>query len=100
MIFHREDTQSTTNTLTPQNSLVYCCSLRRSGEIGRRARLKIWWGRPRVGSSPTFGRFLKALNLNHPISLGNQKIKPWLLARGLRANDQHQRKPHKHRLLA
>jgi hypothetical protein len=28
---------------------------RRSGGIGRRAGLKIRWGKPRVGSSPTFG---------------------------------------------
>ena len=27
----------------------------RGGETGRRARLKIWWGQPRVGSSPTLG---------------------------------------------
>src|SRR6476469_1401764 len=28
---------------------------RRSGGTGRRAGLKIRWGKPRVGSSPTFG---------------------------------------------
>ena len=27
----------------------------RGGETGRHARLKIWWGQPRVGSSPTLG---------------------------------------------
>ena len=37
-----------------------CCSpflaaRRRSGEIGIHARLKILWGQPRVGSSPTCG---------------------------------------------
>ena len=32
--------------------------LGRSGEIGRRARLKIWCPRGRVGSSPTFGTSL------------------------------------------
>ncbi len=30
-------------------------NLGRRDEIGRRARLKIWWGQPRVGSSPTAG---------------------------------------------
>ena len=29
----------------------------RSGEIGRRAGLKIQWGQPRAGSSPAFGNF-------------------------------------------
>lgn len=29
--------------------------LSRGGEIGRRARLKIWWWQHRVGSSPTLG---------------------------------------------
>ncbi len=29
--------------------------MRRSGGIGRHARLKIWWEQSRVGSSPTFG---------------------------------------------
>ena len=31
---------------------------RRSGETGRRAGLKILWGQPRVGSTPTFGTTL------------------------------------------
>src|SRR5580765_2807662 len=31
--------------------------LRRSGGTGRRAGLKIRWGQPRVGSSPTFGTY-------------------------------------------
>jgi hypothetical protein len=37
---------------------------RRSGGIGRRAGLKIRWGKPRVGSSPTFGiRWLSQIAL-------------------------------------
>ena len=31
------------------------CEYRRCGGIGRRARLKIWYGQPCVGSSPTSG---------------------------------------------
>ncbi len=30
----------------------------RRDETGRRARLKIWWGRPRVGSTPTAGNLI------------------------------------------
>ena len=38
------------------NRLIYKqTAICRSGEIGRRAGLKIQWGQPRVGSSPTSG---------------------------------------------
>lgn len=35
--------------------IIYLHKLRRGGEIGRRARLKIWLGKLSVGSNPTLG---------------------------------------------
>ena len=42
-------------------------SLRRSGETGRRARLKIWFGKPSVGSIPTSGTIRQSEGVpSHP----------------------------------
>src|SRR5438876_6467577 len=38
----------------------------RSGGTGRRAGLKIRWGKPRVGSSPTFGISTEATHAPYP----------------------------------
>jgi hypothetical protein len=42
-------------TCNPPGPFVVCAPLRRRGEIGRRARLKIWYTQVCVGSTPSAG---------------------------------------------